>query len=42
MPDFALYNAADFHVSVPEAAREQFTRALGAPTATAGDRKSVV
>lgn len=36
MPDFTLYNASDFHSSVPEAAREQFTHALGAPTATAG------
>ena len=37
MPDFTLYNASDFHDSVPEAAREQFTRALGAPSAVNGE-----
>lgn len=36
MPDSTLYNAASFHNCVPEAAREQFTRALGAPSAVAG------
>lgn len=37
MPDFTLYNASDFHDSVPEDARGQFTRALGAPSAVAGE-----
>ena len=36
MPDFTLYNASAFHNSVSESDRERFTRALGAPTATAG------
>lgn len=37
MPDFTLYNAADFHAYTPEDARKEFTKSLGAPTATAGN-----
>lgn len=37
MPDFTLYNAADFHAYTPEDARKEFTESLGAPTATAGN-----
>lgn len=37
MPDFTLYNAADFHAYTPEDARKEFTESLGAPTAVAGN-----
>ena len=36
MPDFTLYNAADFHPDTPEEARKDFTESLGSPRAVAG------
>ena len=35
MPDFTLYNAADFHPDTPAEARKDFTESLGSPRAVA-------